>query len=138
MSIKKLIQPRVVTVEMDDTLQHIRDIFDNVPFHHLVVVDGKKAKGMISDRDLFKALSPFIDTASERSKDEFTLQKRAHQIMSRRLITVQEDTSIFEVIDLLCNNKISCLPVVDANQNLKGILSWRDILRAIGNKRPEN
>ncbi len=40
MKISSIMTRRVVTVEMDDPLQIIREIFENVKFHHIMVVDG--------------------------------------------------------------------------------------------------
>ncbi len=52
---------RVVTVEMDDRLEVVKEIFDTMRFHHLLVVDEhKKLSGVVSDRDLLRALSPYV------------------------------------------------------------------------------
>ena len=69
---------KVVTVEMDDSLRLVKEIFDNVSFHHLLVVDGGKLYGVISDRDLLKNLSPNIGTVAETSRDLAALNKKAH------------------------------------------------------------
>ncbi|MEC4674950.1 MAG: hypothetical protein VST68_12245 [Nitrospirota bacterium] len=50
--------------------------------------------GVISDRDLFKAVSPFLGTFSETEPDLSTLQKRVHQVMTRKLIAVSKDIPI--------------------------------------------
>ncbi len=76
MKISSIMTRRVVTVEMDDSLQIIREIFENVKFHHIMVVDGQKLAGVISDRDL-------ID---REERYTITLDKNAHEIMSRNLI----------------------------------------------------
>ncbi len=52
----------VVTVHMDDTLERIREIFDDCGFHHLVVIDDARVVGVISDRDLLKHLCPSMNT----------------------------------------------------------------------------
>ena len=57
-TVGEIMSSKVVTVEMDDSLEVIRDIFRKVKFHHLIVVDGKKIVGIITDRDLLKAISP--------------------------------------------------------------------------------
>jgi acetoin utilization protein AcuB len=54
----------MVTVEMDDTLHAVREIFDNTCFHHLLVVNDRRLLGVIFDRDLLKALSPHLGTAA--------------------------------------------------------------------------
>lgn len=40
---------KVVTIEMDDFLEVIRDIFRKVKFHRLIVVNGKKIVGVMPD-----------------------------------------------------------------------------------------
>ncbi len=121
----------VVTVDMDDNLKTIREIFASTKFHHLLVVEDDKLYGVISDRDLLKALSPRLDTEGELPADTATLNKRAHQIMSRNPITIGKDESLFAAIDIFEKHSISCIPVVDSEQHPIGILSWRDIFKAI-------
>jgi acetoin utilization protein AcuB len=120
---------RVVTVEMDDSLQIISEIFENVKFHHILVVENQKLVGVISDRDFIKALSPFLDTPSEVKRDITTLDKRAHQIMNRTPITVDAETSIEKASNLLLENNISCLPVISPQGSVEGIVTWKDILK---------
>jgi FOG: CBS domain len=64
MSIAKIMSTRVVSVHMDDSLQSLRELFAATGFHHLVVVHDNKLQGIISDRDLMKSISPFVDTLS--------------------------------------------------------------------------
>jgi acetoin utilization protein AcuB len=120
---------RVVSVYMDDSLQSLRELFAATGFHHLVVVHDNKLQGIISDRDLLKAVSPFVDTISERMADRATLDKRAHQIMTREVITLSPESSIFTAIELFNSNKISCIPIVDEKSQPLGMVSWRDVMR---------
>jgi len=120
---------RVVSVHMDDSLQSLRELFAATGFHHLVVVHDNKLQGIISDRDLLKAVSPFVDTISERMADRATLDKRAHQIMTREVITLSPESSIFTAIELFNSNKISCIPIVDEKSQPVGMVSWRDVMR---------
>lgn len=132
MSIEKIMSKSVVTVSMDDTLETIREIFAHVRFHHVLVLDEEdKLIGVISDRDLLKAVSPFTNTLSEQPRDTATLRKRAHQVMTRKPIAIRMDNSPLEAMRLFVDKKISCLPVIDENNSVVGILSWRDIFKAI-------
>lgn len=135
MKVEDIMTKTVVTIEMDDPLSLVKEIFDNAHFHHLLVVDNKKLYGVLSDRDLLKTLSPSLNTAAETDKDRATLKKRAHQIMSRKPITLTKEASVYDAIDIFVNNKISCIPIVDDANIPVGILSWRDILKALQKKR---
>ncbi|MHB8174543.1 MAG: CBS domain-containing protein [Nitrospirota bacterium] len=50
---------------------------------------------------------------------------------SRGLITANVEQKVSEALKTLIVNKISCLPVIDGNGNLKGIMSDRDLLREV-------
>jgi acetoin utilization protein AcuB len=114
---------------MDDSLQSLRELFAATGFHHLVVVNDNILKGIISDRDLMKAVSPFVDTISERMLDRATLDKKAHQIMTREVITLTSKDSIYKAIALFNQNKISCIPILDEKKHPVGIVSWRDVMK---------
>ncbi len=131
MEIKDLINEKVVTVEMDDSLRVVKEIFDNTNFHHLLVVEKDKLYGVISDRDLLKALNPNIGTIRETAQDAAALNKKVHQIMTRKLITLGLDASFYDALEIFDQHKVSCIPIVDADNSALGIISWRDILHAI-------
>jgi acetoin utilization protein AcuB len=129
MGVANIMSKRVVSVHMDDSLQSLRELFVATGFHHLVVEHDNKLQGIISDRDLLKTLSPFVDTISERQKDRATLDRKAHQIMTREVVTLSPQSAIYTAIELFNNNKISCIPIVDNDNHAVGILSWRDIMK---------
>ncbi len=131
MQVEKIMTKSVVTVSMDDNLKFIKQIFSKTHFHHLLVVENNILVGIISDRDLFKSLSPNVGTASETEKDAATLNKRAHQIMSRSPISLTSDADIYEAIAIFNRSDISCIPIVNNAKKPIGILSWRDILRIL-------
>lgn len=132
MYIKDMMTTRIVTVEMDDILGDIKEIFDNVSFHHVMVVeDNDQLIGMISDRDMRHSLSPKLGTAAELQRDRDTLTQKAHQVMARNLITLKPEEQVFDAIALFTQHKISALPVIDAAGKPVGIVSWRDILKII-------
>lgn len=130
MKIASIMTKRVATVEMDDTLRSINNIFCQAKFHHLLVQDEGELIGVISDRDLLKASSPFLDTPAERPCDVARLSRKAHQIMTRELITVDANTSVTEAVAILMKKNVSCLPVVSALGKIEGIVTWKDLLKA--------
>ncbi len=130
MKISSIMTPRVATVELDDTLRTINGIFSYAKFHQVLVVDNKKLVGVISDRDLLKASSPFLETPAERPQDVARLTRKAHQIMNREPITTSGDTTITEAVKLLLENNVSCLPVVSEDGQIEGIVTWKDLINA--------
>ena len=54
---------------------------------------------------------------------------RAHQIMTRQVMTVETDTPIVDAANIMLNKHISGLPVVDEGGHLVGIVSQGDFIR---------
>jgi acetoin utilization protein AcuB len=127
--VSQIMSRRVVTVDMDDRLQVAKEIFDNVKFNHLLVIDeDNQLQGVLSHRDLVRALSPNLGTAAEFVRDTDTLQKRVHQVMSHEPITVSPDIDIKQASQLILKHGIGCLPVLE-NNIILGIITWKDLLR---------
>ena len=131
MSVEQLMSRPLVTIKLDDSLRKVKGIFDSTRFHHLLVVESDELFGVISDRDLLKAISPNIGTAAETASDTATLNKKVHQVMTRKLVTMGPDAGIYDAIEIFNKHNISCIPVVDGERKPVGIISWRDILKAI-------
>lgn len=129
-AIGRIMTVRIVTIQMDDSVEVVRDIFQKVQFHHLLVVDNEKLVGIISDRDVLKAVSPFIGTISETTRDRATLNKRVHQIMSYHPVTVRASCTLQEAIQLMLARGVSCLPVTTSDGEILGVLTWKDVFRA--------
>lgn len=131
MRIDAVMTTNLITVGPDDTLGEVREVFDTHRFHHLLVVEHARVTGIISDRDLLKHLSPFVGKISERAQDAFTLQRKVHQVMSRNVVTVRADTEVAAATRTMLEHGVSCLPVLDEHQRPIGVVTWRDLLKAV-------
>ena len=131
MLVREIMSTRIVTVEMDDRLKEVKEIFDSARFHHLLVVEEGQLQGVVSDRDLLRALSPFIGSIVETPRDVGTLKRQVHQIMSRKPITLRADNTVADAVNLFLAHSISCIPIVDDALRPVGIVSWRDILKSM-------
>jgi acetoin utilization protein AcuB len=130
MQLQEIMTTKMTTVGMDDRLGAVKDIFDTMGFHHLLVVgDDKTLCGVLSDRDLLRALSPHLGTLAETTRDSASLNRRVHQIMSHSPITLTSQATVADAIRLFLEHSVSCIPVVDEAFRPVGIVSWRDVLR---------
>ncbi len=119
MSVVSIMTCKVVTAETGNTLSTICEIFENVKFHHIFVVDDQRLVGVISDRNL----------PAEKERNTATMNKKAYEIMSRVAVTVDAKTSIEKASNLMLENNISYIPVVSSKDAIEGILSWREIFK---------
>lgn len=130
MKLNSIMKTEVVTVDMDVPLRSISQMFNEGDFHHVLVLDGDELCGIISERDLLRATSPFVNTPSEQNRDLATLKRRAHQIMSRRPITIGAEAELEDAVSTMLHEHISCLPVLSSDGDLVGIVTWKDLLKA--------
>jgi len=128
MKAQDIMTKNIVSVDVDERLPEIKKILDTHAFHHLPVTDNGKLVGIISDRDLLRLMSPFVDKASELPRDLDTLNRAAHQAMTRQPISVKAETSVEDIVAWFKRVDISCLPVIDDEEYVIGIISWRDLI----------
>ncbi len=128
-TVADLMSRRVITIDPEAPLALARDLFQRHRFHHILVTEGTRLVGLMSDRDLLKGLSPFLDTMAERALDADTLKRKVHTLMQRKVITTPPDATIAAASARIVKHGISSLPVIDAKGALVGIVTWKDILR---------
>jgi acetoin utilization protein AcuB len=128
-TVADLMSRRLITIDPEAPLSAARDIFERHRFHHILVTEGPRLVGIMSDRDLLKALSPFLNTLSERTLDADTLKRKVHTVMTRKVITTPPEATVDAASARIVKHGISSLPVIDAHGDLVGIVTWKDILR---------
>lgn len=131
MTVAEIMHTKVITACMDDTLGGIKKVFELHQFHHIPVVDEDRLVGIVSDRDVLRELSPNVDSVRADNRALNTLKKKAHQIMSRRVITISPDDTIEEAAALMLQKKLNCLPVLQHYGALIGIVTKTDLLEIL-------
>jgi acetoin utilization protein AcuB len=128
MLVDQVMSKEVHCVAPEEKLRKLRDIFNEVKYHHLLVREDNRLLGLLSDRDVMRHLSPFLGADQEKYKDRKLLDIQAKAIMSTEVISVEPSTPIVCAAILLMENNISCLPVVSEENSIVGILTWKDLL----------
>jgi signal-transduction protein with cAMP-binding, CBS, and nucleotidyltransferase domain len=117
--LNEVINRNVVTISPTAALSEASYMMMNEDVGALVVVDTDMSPvGMITDRDLVVSAM-----AEGVNPDEVTVE----EIMTKDVITVDEDTDIFEMLSILSENSIRRLPVT-RGRKLKGIVSVDDLI----------
>jgi IMP dehydrogenase len=102
-----------ITLTGEATVSQARTLMAQKDIGGIPIVDDKnQLVGIVTDRDLRFEL-----------EDNATLES----IMTTELVTIPEGTSLKEAEQILQKHKIEKLPVVDAKQALKGLITFRDI-----------
>ena len=135
MRVEDLMTSKVFTVEQHDLIDRVFFLIHYERIRHLPVVEKGKVIGIVSDRDLYKALGPksnsnaIVAATGTGTTELHVIPKKVQHIMHRGVITVSRDTYASEAAAIMAEHKIGALPVVDKDNKLVGILSSTDILR---------
>lgn len=129
MSVSDLMTTDVVTLTEDETLAHAQRCMARGRIRHLPVVRERTLVGLITHRDLLAAsFSIFAEVEASEQRRIFDTV-RVVEAMHRDVVSVPADLSVSKAARILLENKYGCLPVVDENQQLEGIVTEADFLR---------
>ena len=120
----------LITVDKNASLRRARRILDQHRIRHLLVMDGKRLVGIVTDRDLRQAAPSSKSPLTMSEREEFMDELKVVEVMSRKLITASPDTTVREAARVMVSEKIGCLPVVYGNQ-LVGIVTETDLLEML-------
>ena len=142
MKAKDIMYTPVITVKQTATLRELNEILQKRGVSSLPVVDEEgRVVGMVTEGDLIKALLPSYMELHENSlylHDFEYLEERVHhveempvkEIMTRKVISVAEDTPILQIGSTFLLRGVDRLPVMRGNR-LVGIVGRPDVCRAI-------
>jgi CBS domain-containing protein len=136
----------VCTVEPDCPVEQIaRTLLEHQVSAVPVVDRDGRVVGIVSEGDLFRRpeadterrrswwLAQFLDQEHLAAEFAKSHGQRAAEVMSRKLVTVGEDTPVTKIAELLETHRIKRVPVV-RNGRLVGIVSRANLLRALAAK----
>ena len=134
--VSSIMASHLVTVNPEDTLDKVREIFNTHKFHHLPVVRFREIIGIISRNDF----DHFIGGVTTNIGDQIILENRlkrtaAQDIMTKGLGKVEPDDRINVALEIFCINRFHALPVVQDGE-LVGIITPFDIMRALLDEKP--
>lgn len=138
---KEIMTTDVLAVRMDTPLKDVAELMAEKRISGLPVLDDAgRVAGVISEKDFLSRMGVSgrthvmaIIAAALGEKACLTMPIRstiASDIMASPAITVHEESTVFEIIDLFNKKNINRVPVVDSSGKLAGIVSRADILRA--------
>ena len=129
MNITEIMSAPIKSVTLDDFLKDVKDIFDNNDIRHLIVVEEGELIGIVSERDLLRNISPYLNTNVYTTRDLATLNQRVIHIVTRKpkFLTLKHEAQ--DAVDLFNTVRIGCIPIVDENNAPVGIVTRGDIIR---------
>jgi CBS domain-containing protein len=133
----------VVCLEETDSLGKAMEVMQQGEFRHVPVVNKQNTLvGIVSDRDVLRHLSfsgghrtPQAGTFRSRlfavGPKEESLKLSLLRIMTREVVYVSAADSFYDAVKKLYEMRVSCLPVVDEENKLLGIVTVTDVMRVL-------
>jgi CBS domain-containing protein len=138
-SVATLMQTMLVTVVPTDTLATAWSLMRRHRIRHLPVVGPDfRVVGMVSHRDLLAVSPSSLDPTVARARIALSASVRVAEVMETHVSVVPAHELAANAGERMMRHKIGCLPVVDPNGRLAGIVTADDYVRwAAERMRPE-
>lgn len=117
--IRDLMTGNLVSVEARETIINVARMMDEKNISSILVKEGKKFSGIITDRDIIGRVV---------SKELDPRKVRVSEVMSSPLITISAEATIEEAAEKMRTNQIRRL-VVEEHHKKIGIIADSDIVR---------
>jgi len=114
-------------VASGSSVQHLVDVVRNRNVGCVLVYEGSRLKGIITERDvLLKVVARDVDYSS--AVDDF---------MTPDPVTLTPEHTLGDAANLMTQHDFRHIPIVDRNGNAIGVVSIKDIINLIAESFPE-
>jgi CBS domain-containing protein len=112
-------------VETISPVASLHDLVSALKVHQVgamvVSADGKKIEGIVSERDVVRAIPGKLDEL---------IDLRVRDLMTVDVITCRSDATVAELMKTMTERRIRHVPVVGNNGELLSIISIGDVVKA--------
>jgi len=107
-----------VTLRPDQTVNEAIQLMKKFSISGLPIIEESRLVGIVTNRDL---------------RFEENLSRKIAEVMTafEKLVTAKENVSMEDAIRLMHRHRIEKLPIIDAERNLKGLITIKDIQKSI-------
>lgn len=111
----------VQTITLTTTVREALQLMEKFRFHHLPILNKEQEiVGILSDRDL----------SGKRSSD------RVERHMKKKVITAKDSTEVAQLAREMIRHGIGCLPILNSEERIVGIVTKTDLLECLANSMP--
>ncbi|BAW31929.1 MAG TPA: CBS domain-containing protein [Methanothermobacter sp.] len=142
--VSDLMTKDVITVTENHTIAHVTNLMEENNIGRIIVIKDNEPIGIITSENISFAQLEDPETgvplekiyfvkrkSEEKKKVRLVSMLTAGDIMTEDLITLKDDADAAEAANIMLNEKISGIPIVDENNQLAGIITKTDIIKAI-------
>jgi acetoin utilization protein AcuB len=133
MNVGDLMMTNLITTGPETSMLEARRLMNDKRIRHLLVTDGPKLLGIVTDRDIRLNLPSPATSLSVWEINYQIARMSVASVMTNGPIIVSPRQDAKEAAVLMLDHKIGALPVIDGGK-LIGIITETDLLRAFVEK----
>ncbi len=130
MRVREVMNGAVLSVTPETPVAEARRLMQRERIRHVLVMEGARLAGIVTDRDIRLNLPSPATTLSVWEMNDLLMKLTAGEIMTTSVITIGPDREVYEAAQLMIDHKIGALPVLEGGR-LVGIVTETDLLRAL-------
>ena len=127
--VRGIMSTQIVAIGAGDQLRTAQDIMTLGEVRHMPVVKAGQLVGVVSERDLLRALPSHLGAAE--GDRVFLSSVPVSRVMSSPAVVIDAKASVRHAARVMVEKKIGCLPVMSDMGELLGMVTETDILRSV-------
>lgn len=122
-----------ITVSPATPVSEARELMQRKQIRHLLVLEGERLVGIITDRDIKLNLPSPATSLSVWEVNYLLTRLTVGEVMTKHVITTGPGRPVAEAVRLMLVHKIGALPVTEEGR-VVGIITETDLLRAFARR----
>jgi acetoin utilization protein AcuB len=134
MTVREIMSSKPITIDPKTPMLDAKQKMADARIRHLVVTEGSRVVGIVTDRDIRLNLPSPATSLSVWEVNYLLSRLTVGEVMSRSVIVIDSARPATEAARIMVDHKIGALPVVD-DGTLTGIVTESDFVRAAAGMR---
>jgi acetoin utilization protein AcuB len=131
MNVKHFMTKEVITVTKETRVTDAVDLMERNNFHRLPVVENETYIGLVTDEEIAENSPSSVTSLSIYEMNYLFDKMTVGEIMTKQTVTVSPDTLLEEAATIMNDKNVTVLPVLDDSKHVVGILTYKDIFKAL-------
>ncbi|MFV0254737.1 MAG: CBS and ACT domain-containing protein [Erysipelotrichaceae bacterium] len=130
MKVKTIMSKDLQVVNPNDKISQAVSLMSTCKLHRLPVVSENKLVGLITEKTVASSSPSKASSLSIHEMNYLLSKMKVEDIMITNVITIDGEALVEEAAALMREQEIGCLPVVNKNNELEGIITTNNVLDA--------
>jgi len=130
MRVQDIMTNGCITTAPETPVFEARQLMLEKRIRHLLVTEGTKVVGIVTDRDIRLNLPSPATSLSVWEINYLLARMTVSNVMAKHVVTIEPSRDAREAARLMLDRKIGALPVLGDGGELVGIVTETDLLRA--------